>query len=258
MIRTTASAAALLLSFAAAAASAAPAPASGRAGAEYEAAERLFLRAGPAQPLLELSQRWQYEQRRPYSALMAGGYARAARWLKVGAFYKLQHGARHDDDWTRDALGQWAWRDTARRPEHLWILDVSPRAALPWLPGRTWTGLLKLRYERNTTFHESVLRVEPELDWFWLDGLTPRATLSLRHETAFALDFGERRVWQRWTYAAALWHARPWLSLGPNVGYREEVWSTSADFRARSAGGASYRTLFRAWIAGLNAVARLP
>jgi len=221
--------------------------------AEYESAQRLFDREGAFEPFVETSERWQYSEQRSYRALTAGSYARAEKHLKLGAFYRLQYGARHNDDWVNPAPGLWQWNDTTRRPEHVLVLDATPRIQL----ARSLVASLKVRFERNFFSAEDVLKVEPELAWFWMRGLTPRATVFVRHEEDFSLNFGRTRVWQRWTYAAALWHANPHLSLGPKVALRDEVWSTSTAFHSALPGNPGYATLFRAWVLGFDVVARL-
>lgn len=248
---------ALLLAAAVRAGATPAAPESGGRRPEYESAQRLFGRAGPLEPMGEAVERWQYDGLRPYNSLMLGSYARVERHLKLGAFYRLEHGARHDDDFGPDPAKHWRWQETYGRPESSVILDASPRVELPFLPGRTWVASAKLRFEHDFFNGENVLRLAPELAWFWMNGLSPRATIFLRQETALPLNFGETKIWQRWYYLAGLWHARPWLSLGPSVALREEVWSTSEAFRS-TLPGHSYQTLYRAWVAGFTAVARLP
>jgi len=217
----------------------------------------LVAKAGPFDPLAEFTERWQYGPLVPFKSLMAGSYYRLERHLKVGAFYRLQYGARHDNDWFRDNERLWAWADTTRRPESVLILDATPRTELRFLPGGNWVGSVKLRFERNFFSAEDVLKVEPELAWFWMNGLDPRATVFLRYETELALNFGERTVWQRWWYAAMLWHARPWLSLGPSIALHDENWSTSSSFSSIAGPGRDYSVLHRAVVAGFSVVARL-
>jgi hypothetical protein len=226
---------------------------------EYELDENLLLHEGPFEPVAEGTQRWQYGLPYPYRSLMLGSYARLQRHLKVGAFYRLQYGARDNDDWVRNAQGGWAWNDTNNRAENVMIFDATPRTELKFLPGGSWVGSVKLRFERNTFNTQDVLRVEPELAWFWMNGLTPRATLFLRQETVFALNFGQSTVWQRWYYIGALWHAKPWLSLGPTAALHDERWTTSGSYEAFNVKSqADYNVLFRAWVAGFTVVAHLP
>jgi hypothetical protein len=225
--------------------------------ADVETSERLMLREGAFQPLAEATERWQYDGRRLYREGMAGTYVRVERHLKLGAFYRLQYGARHDDDWFKTPAGPWAWRNTTGRPESVLVLDATPRAELPFLPGGHWTGALKLRFERNFFNGQNSLLAAPELAWFWMDGLAPRATLFLRSETWFPLNFGETTVYEQWWYLAGLWHARPWLSLGPQLALREETWSTSAAFHEKNP-RVDYRTRYRSWVPGFTVVARLP
>lgn len=265
MIRTTARgllvAVAALAGLAAGAGAAATDPIpqfSGGRRPDYEADEILTARTGVLEPLVDASQRWQYKGELPYKDVLVGSYVRAEEHLKLGAFYRLQYGARHNDDWSQATPSSpWGWRNTTDRPESVLVLDATPRARLPFLPGGNWTGSLKLRYEYNLFDREETLKVEPELAWFWLDGLTPRATVFLRYETDLALNFGDARVWARWWYLAALWHAKPWLSLGPQVALRDETWTTSSPWRASNP-GSSYTVLYRSWVPGFTVVARLP
>ncbi len=222
---------------------------------EYEASARFFGRSGIVEPMVETSARWQYDGRRPFRSATAGAYARAARRLKLGVFWRVQYGARHDDDWIREGPGRWSWRETGRRPENVLILDATPRTELAFLPGR-WTASLKLRWEHNTFNQEGTAKFEPELAWFWMDGLPPRATVFLRHGAYLPLNFGGRRVYERWWYLAGLWHAAPGVSVGPSVALRDEFWNTSNEFRSAAPPGVQYRALYRSVVAGLTVVGR--
>lgn len=252
MTKTTVRAAALLL--AALPAAAAVAPDAGRRRPEYEASARLIGRTGILEPLADLTGRWQYEGLRPFRSLSLGSYARVHPNLKLGVFYRAQTGARHDDDWTNPSPGVWGWRNTSQRAENVVVLDATPRANLTFLPGK-WTGALKVRYEHNWFNNQNTLKLEPEVAWFWMDGLTPRATVFLRHETYLPLNFSQASWYERWWYLAALWHASPKASFGPSVALRDEQWTTSGDFRS-AAPGASYRTVYRSLVWGVTLIAR--
>lgn len=219
--------------------------------AEYEAAARVFGKAGILEPLADMQERWEFEGLRPYRALTLGAYARAHRNLKLGLFYRVQKGARHDDDWMVGNPGEWFWRDTQNRPENLIVLDATPRVKL----GGPFTAALKVRYERNFFNNQSSVKLEPELAWFWLDGLNPKATVFLRHSTYLPLNFGEGSYYERWWYLAGLWHLDDTMSVGPSVAFRDAQWSTSSDFR-RASGGGSYRITRRSVVWGLTLVVR--
>jgi hypothetical protein len=248
LIRTTASL--LFVALGAAASFAAPVePSAPRARLpEYEASARVIGRSGPFEPLADLTERWQFAGQRPYRAMTLGSYGRVHRNLKL---YLVQTGARHDDDWTTDNAGSWFWRPTTNRPENIVILDATPRASL----GGHFTGALKVRYEHNFFNGQRTLKLEPEVAWFWLDGLAPKATIFLRHGTYIPLNFGTRSYYERWWYLAGLWHPSPSLSLGPSVALRDTVWSTSSAYRDLT-GGVSYRVLYRAVVYGFTLVLR--
>lgn len=250
MIRTTASL--FLLALGASAALAAPVPQVPRGRLpEYEASVRVMGRAGKLEPLADMTERWQFERQRPSRSLTLGSYGRAHRNLKLGVFYQVQSGARHDDDWTNNGAGTWFWRPTTNRPESIAILDATPRASL----GGRFVGALKVRYEHNFFNGHRSLKLEPEVAWFWLDGLSPKATVFIRHGTYIPLNFGTRSYYERWWYLAGLWHPSQSVSLGPSLALRDVVWTTSAAYE-RASGGGSYRVLYRALVWGFTLVIR--
>lgn len=252
MIKTTAKASLLLLALGASSALAAPVPSVPRGRVpEYEASARLMGRAGRLEPLADLTQRWQFEGLRPQRSLMLGAYGRAHRNLKLGAFYQVQSGARHDHDWTNDTAGAWFWRPTSNRPENILILDATPRASL----GGRFVGSLKVRWERNFFNGHNSLKLEPEVAWFWLEGLRPRATVFLRHGTYIPLNFGNRSFYERSWYLGGLWHPSAAVSVGPSVALRDVVWTTSSAFAA-SSGGVSYQVRHRSLVWGLTVLVR--
>jgi outer membrane receptor protein involved in Fe transport len=223
---------------------------------EYETSVRMLGKAGPLEPMADLSGRWQYETLRPARSLTMGAYTRAHKNLKLGLFWRVQSGMRHDDDWVNPAPGVWEWRNTFNRPEQVLVLDASPRVMLPFLPGGKWTGSLKVRYEHNFFNSQRSLKLEPELAWFWMEGLNPVATVFARYEHYKPLNFGERgKFYERWWYLAGLWHANPDVSLGPSVALRDELWTASTDYRTATNGG-SYKSLWRSWMLGFTVVLR--
>ena len=212
---------------------------------------RLFGRAGVLEPMADMTERWEFDGLRPSRALTLGTYARAHRNLKLGLFYRVQKGVRHDDDWMLGNPGEWFWRNTENRPENVVVLDATPRMSL----GGPFTASFKVRYERNFFNNQSSVKLEPELAWFWLDGLAPKATVFLRHGTYLPLNFGEGSFYERWWYLAGLYHLGDAMSFGPSVAFRDVQWSTSSAYRTAS-GGDSYRTTRRSVVWGLTLIVR--
>ncbi|MBI5597319.1 MAG: hypothetical protein HY928_14590 [Elusimicrobia bacterium] len=251
MTRITASLAALFF-LAGAAAAAPPEPASPRGyPAEYEAALRAFGKSGRWEPMGELVGHLRFEGRQAGRDLSLGSYWRGPKALKAGAFLRLQSGARHDDDWAKNPFRVWEWRDTADRTEPVLVLDATPRAALE---RAGLLGSLKSRFEANLFNGEKALRLEPELSWFWMEGLGPKAHFALRYEAVFALNFGAQALREQWVYLSALRHGPRGLVIGPHVALGEQVFETSRAFK--DAGGSSYRARWKALRLGFDAVWR--
>lgn len=222
---------------------------------EWEAALRAFGKNGRWEPMAELVGRLQFEGRKPSRSLMLGTYRKNAAWLKTGAFVRFQAGMRHDDDWVKSPRGFWEWRDTEDRTEPVLVLDVSPRVKLSWLPGGNWLGLLKTRYEHNAFNGQNMVKLQPELSWFWMRGLEPKAHFALRYEADLALGFGSRRLREQWVYGSVLWHRPSGLVVGPTAALREGVFETSSHFASFSR-GRSYSAKWRSCVLGFTAVRR--
>ncbi|MDE2292264.1 MAG: hypothetical protein KGL53_09290 [Elusimicrobia bacterium] len=238
-------------------AAAAPAPAAPRGRpAEYEAAQR-FMRGGSSwQPMEELVGRLEFEGRQPAREVTLGSYYRALDWLKLGGFLSFRSGVRHDDDWSKSPQGVWEWRDVSDRTEPVLVLDATPRATLPWLPGRSWVGAVKARFEQDWYDGQSVLRLEPELSYFYMEGLQPLWHVSARYEAALDLNFGPQEVGEQWVYLTALWHApHDWVA-GPHVAVGEQVFGTSRAFSDATGGAASYVVRWQSMRLGFDVVRR--
>lgn len=237
---------ALALALAAAPAGAIPPKAPAGRVTEYETSLRAFGKAGRYDALGDLTLR----SDRGEKALTLGGYRRVHHNLKLGLFYRLQQGARHDDDWRRRSPRStvWEWDDTRRRSEHVLILDATPRFGL----GGGWVFFFKNQLVRNTQISQSFYKLAPELAWFWRQGLVPVATVYLRGEADLALDRGAKEFVDRWAYAGALWHVNPHFSVGPHAALRDWVWRTSLHSPPQD----RYRVVHRTAVLGLTAVGR--
>ena len=96
--------------------------------AEFAGRSTLLIDLGRFDPLVEVEGRLEdtnHEFR--YRGLTAGTYLRLHKNLKAGAFYRIQQGARQDDDWIEPVADVWEWVDSRSRIEQVLILDVSPR-----------------------------------------------------------------------------------------------------------------------------------
>lgn len=222
---------------------------------EFESSLRAFGKSARWEPMGELVGRLQFEGRQISRSVMLGTYRKNADWLKTGAFVRFQAGMRHDDDWFPVRKGVWIWRDTQDRTEAVVVLDASPRAKLPWLPGGNWLGLFKTRYEHNTFNHQDTVKLQPELSWFWMRGLEPKAHFALRYEADLAVGFGNEALREQWVYGSALWHSPGGLVVGPTAALREGVFETSTQFSSIS-GGRSYLARWRSYMLGFTAVYR--
>lgn len=221
---------------------------------EHEADFRLFKKLGVWEPMAEAAIRWQGEQRQSYKSLSLGGYNRVHRNLKVGAFYKLQFGARYDFDWVETAdRREWIWKDTQSRDEHVFILDASPRVQVPWVDDVV--ASVKTQFHANATNGTKWFRLAPDLTYHHVRGLKPVASLTLQWDAMMALTTGEI-LYDQWVYLGALYHATPKVSVGPRLGYRRWVWNETEHF-ARESQGRGYRTVYKALVFGLDVVSRL-
>ena len=192
---------------------------------------------GDFDPMIELEVRVEDEDHElRYRSLTAGTYYRVLDNLKVGAFYRLQAGARHIDDWVDTSPG-WEWLDARSRWENLLILDVSPRFLLEFLPGENWVFMVKNRYLWNTANGDQSLQIRPGLTWFWMRNREPVLNVGIAYEAYLALNFGEKLIYERWPYLNLLYHASPNLKLELTGAYRTTTWTESEDVVAAAESG---------------------
>jgi hypothetical protein len=194
---------------------------------------------------------------RSYESLTLGGYYRVLPNLKLGAFYRLQAGALHDDDWVPHTPSPpgWIWQDTTARLENVLMLDVSPRFQLGFLPGESWVLLLKGRYIYNTANGAQSVMARPELTWFWIQDRVPILNASLSYEMYFPLNFGSTLLYEAYPYLTLLWHATPDFALELGGAYATTIWSASRSELAQV--GERYSVPFSSWVISLGAVITL-
>jgi hypothetical protein len=233
---------------------------------EFQGRTQVIANIGDVDLMLEGLGRSEYVDPtlRSFESLTLGGYYRLLKNLKVGAFYRLQAGAHHDNDWTHQIVASapggwdWGWNDTNARLEHLLMLDASPRFLLDFLPGRNWVFMLKGRYIYNTFQHEMSILARPELTWFWVQDRVPILNVSLSYDLYFPLNFGDTLIYQNYPYLTVLWHATPDLGIELSGAYKTIVWSTSKDPAYGANGGLPYDPVyFSSWVVSLGVVYNL-
>jgi len=188
-----------------------------------------------------------------FESVTVGGYYRVIPNLKVGALYRIQAGARHDDDVLANFVtNQWDWSDTSRRLESVLMLDATPRFQLGFLPGANWVLMLKGRYLYNTWNGQMSVMARPELTWFWIQDRDPFLNISLSYELYFPVNFGTTIIYQSYPYLTILWHAAPEIGIELAGAYKTTVWSTSASWAA--ALWSPYSTPVNTWAFSLGVV----
>jgi len=221
---------------------------------EFESDLRAFFKKGKVSWLGELKGRLEKEPSQfRYRSLTLGPYRRIHKNVKVGAFYRFQQGARHDDDWIQPPPATpdvWDWRDTRDRGEHLFILDATPRVELPFLPGESWVLALKGRYLYNTFNAQHTLQLKPGLTYFWMKGMDPFLNLFLNYELYLPLNYGVSRVYETWLYAGALYHASERVKVGAYGAFKKVVWGTSQAWKDGWP-GEGYQVDFKSLVLGL-------
>ncbi len=176
-----------------------------------------------------------------FESVSVGGYYRVIPNLKVGALYRVQAGARHDNDVIANPVTQQGeWADTSQRLESILMLDVSPRFQLGFLPTGDWVLMLKSRLLYDAWNGQVSVMARPELTWFWLRDRDPFLNVSLSYEIYFPLNFGSTAVYQSYPYLTALWHVTPDVGIELSAAYKTTVWSTSTSWQNQ--GWASYST----------------
>jgi hypothetical protein len=196
---------------------------------EFQGRVALLLNTQWFDPLLEVQGRIEGEDNLfRYRSLTVGTYVRPLPNIKLGVFYRLQAGARHDDDWISPTAGAWEWRDTTDRLEHTLIADLSPRFLLPFLPGRDWVFMLKARYELSSHDLQQALLLRPSLTWFLMIDREPLLSLSWAYGLYFPINFGTTTVYQHGPYFELLYHLGQYLKLEVTGSWKTTVWSPSA------------------------------
>jgi hypothetical protein len=210
----------------------------------------LLMDVGRFDPLVELEGRFEDGNLDfGYRSLTAGTYYRLLKNLKVGAFYRIQQGARHDDDWIEPSVGVWEWVDSRARTEQVLILDLTPRFLFDFMPGQNWVFAVKNRYLYNTFNGQQSILVRPGLTYFLMRSREPLLNLSFNYGFYIPVNFGDTFLYEHVPYLAALYHLNRNIKLELTAAYRTVIWSSSEDSLAN---GDTYTVPDRSLVVGFG------
>ena len=161
-------------------------------------------------------------------------YYRVFKHLKVGVLYSLQKGERHDDDWITEGDG-WFWKDSSDRYENLIGADITPRALLPFLPGRNWLISAKSRYSYNLNNEQQKILFRPELSYFHMKNRRLRWSVSSAYALYFPINFSDAVLYEHGPYLSFTMNINKNLLLGLSGDYLMRNWSSSEAYK--NAGG---------------------
>ncbi len=232
-------------------------------GYEISAHARLFYDRDDVDWLLEYAGRWDTDRSAFAQGVRVGAYYRLLDNLKIGGFYRLAFGERHDEDWIESG-SDWIWRDTSRRPEHTFMLDATPRFLLDFLPGKDWVLSAKARYgltvfrQNQTPISLSTLLLRPGLTWFWIRDREPVLSVSAQYAAYLPLDFGENWWYRRGPYVNLVYHLAPGLMVDASIGRQRIFWSESADFDRVWPDNGYAQSVYSPWTVEVGVIYRLP
>lgn len=231
-------------------------PPEGSTSIETELAARAFLKRGPWRPMAEA--RWRREALPPDSVrpqsreLTLGSYYHLRRGLKLGAFWRLQAGMIHDNDWIvrdTDRFAAWEWEDTRARWEHVLVLDATPSWRGDFLPGGNWVVELKSRLLANTFNGHKTLKLRPGATKHLLRGGAPWLSLNFQLEFYIPFNYGESLFYETWLYSGLMWHASPRWKPSLTLAFRNVKWGTSDSWRTLI--NETYESSYKAILLGL-------
>jgi hypothetical protein len=203
-------------------------------------------------------------------SLRAGAYFRLFKYMKLGAFYRLQAGAIHSNDWIGEErpVGsgewQWWWKNTIRRAEHGLMVDIIIRHPLAFLPGKSWVMEWKMGYRLNG-FHDDyyaqnytqhTLNFRPGLTYFLLKTGRPILNFFLQWDLYFPLNYEPKGFYGGYVYFGILGHIARVYQLGLTIAYRKARWVTSEAFANWTTTGETYKVFHRAVILGVVSILR--
>jgi hypothetical protein len=163
-----------------------------------------------------------------YYHFLTGSYYRVHKNLKIGAFYKLQGGVTHDDDWLFLNPG-WEWDDSINRVEHNLILDLSPRFIIPKILNKKAVASLKIRYQYNFFNEHQTLLFKPGVSFFYMFDRKPVWNASLAYSMYFPLNFSEAFIYEHGPYLNFIYHMSDLIKVETRASFHIKTWTSGKD-----------------------------
>ena len=225
---------------------------------ELENALRVFADIDDWDPMIDVTWRFQDDDfSLRYRAVTLGTYYRVHDNVKVGAFYRLQGGVWHDDDWVEIGnTDEWEWEDTNDRYESVLIGDVSPRFQLEMIPGEDWVLMVKNRFIANLSNGDQTYLIRPGLTYFWIEDRDPVLNLTLAYGLYFSLNYGETATYKRALYLSGLYHIDQTWKAELGIARESITWSTSEEV-AEASSSWDYTKNYTPWVVSLRAIVML-
>jgi hypothetical protein len=136
------------------------------------------------------------------------------------------------------------------------MVDLTPRFALEFLPGRNWVVSLKARYEYNFTNSKQSLLLRPGLTFFWLRDREPFLNVAIQYATYLSLNFGEVPWYRHGPYANLLFHVSENILLDLSVSRQSVYWSESENFLESHPSEFYMRDIYSPWFVDAGFILR--
>lgn len=165
---------------------------------------------------------------RDTKSVLLGAYYRYLDIFRFGLFYQRQYGIRHNEDWFKDTISGWQWRDTTQRGEDLAIFDYSVKTLMNGHENITVD--IKLRYEYNFFNKNQSIRGRGGFSFFNLVDDEPKSSFFLHYEFVRPLNYSNYRSNETWAYLGGLYHDDSHFQFGGYLARRWQAWFSTSEY----------------------------
>lgn len=143
--------------------------------------------------------------------------------FQFGLSHGHQRGDRSNQDWFKDEVGNWRWKDTTHRVENLSDIVFNYKTLIK-------NFIFEWRNTYRYNHHFETARVVSRIVFnFYSFQCTIKCNLLLSFEEHIALNDNEAQ--ESWTYATLLFHFNKNIILGPRLTYFSKRWESTNEFR---------------------------